>query len=208
VGLEAFRQRPISAYQLRSLLGSPSRDLDAFLRERQAASYYAEDFEHDLATLEQSEKTNGAHDRRGRCRPLHYLVLIGAELQDAYAATVRAWIAQPPPKRIAPGCSILRLHSRSSEFFTVHSANANMRQAYARALKSFLGCCQQQGVGAIAGVQPLHVAGYREVLRLQSHSRAPCECGMITEKLHRLYGRRDSRRFLCSVGLVRIDPTS
>jgi integrase/recombinase XerD len=52
----------------------------------------------------------------------------------------------------------------------VHIANANTRQAYTRALQSFLGWCQQQGVNAIAGVQPLHVAGYREVLRLQGYS--------------------------------------
>src|ERR1700733_8539676 len=59
---------------------------------------------------------------------------------------------------------------RFVEFFTVHIANANTRQAYTRALQSFLGWCQQQGVNAIAGVQPLHVAGYREVLRLQGYS--------------------------------------
>ncbi len=53
VGLEAFRQRRISASQLRRLLSIPSRwDLDAFLKERQVESYTAEDFEHDLATLE------------------------------------------------------------------------------------------------------------------------------------------------------------
>ena len=61
---------------------------------------------------------------------------------------------------------------RFVEFFTVHIANANTRQAYTRALQSFLGWCQQQGVNAIAGVQPLHVAGYREVLRLQGYSAA------------------------------------
>jgi hypothetical protein len=49
VGLEAFRQRRISAYQLRRLLGVPSRwDLDAFLKERRVESYTAEDCEHDL----------------------------------------------------------------------------------------------------------------------------------------------------------------
>jgi hypothetical protein len=57
VGLETFRQRRISAYQLRGLLGIPSRwDLDAFLKERQVESYTAEDFEHDLTTLEQIRK--------------------------------------------------------------------------------------------------------------------------------------------------------
>jgi hypothetical protein len=57
VGLEAFRQRRISAYQLRRLLGIPSRwDLDAFLKERRVESYTAEDFEHDLTTLEEIRK--------------------------------------------------------------------------------------------------------------------------------------------------------
>ena len=57
VGLEAFRQRRISAYQLRKLLGIPSRwDLDAFLKERRVESYTAEDFEHDLTTLEEIRK--------------------------------------------------------------------------------------------------------------------------------------------------------
>jgi len=57
LGLEAYRQRRISAYQLRMLLGIPSRwDLDAFLKERRVESYTAEDFEHDLATLEEIRK--------------------------------------------------------------------------------------------------------------------------------------------------------
>jgi site-specific recombinase XerD len=59
---------------------------------------------------------------------------------------------------------------RFVEFFTVHISNANTRQAYARALKSSLGWCEQRGVTDIAGVQPLHVAGYREVLRQAGYS--------------------------------------
>ena len=59
---------------------------------------------------------------------------------------------------------------RFAEFFTVHISNANTRQAYARALKSFLGWCEQGGVSEIARVQPLHVAGYREQLRQQDYA--------------------------------------
>jgi len=56
LGLEAYRQRRISAYQLRTLLGISSRwDLDAFLKEHQVESYTAEDFEHDLARIGSSE---------------------------------------------------------------------------------------------------------------------------------------------------------
>ena len=52
VGLEAFRQRRISAYQLRILLGISSRwDLDAFLKEHQVETYTAEDFDHDFASI-------------------------------------------------------------------------------------------------------------------------------------------------------------
>jgi hypothetical protein len=52
LGLEAYRQRRISAYQLRILLGIGSRwELDALLKERQVESYTAEDFEHDLANV-------------------------------------------------------------------------------------------------------------------------------------------------------------
>ncbi len=52
IGLEAYRQRRISAYQLRIFLGIASRwDLDAFLKERQVETYTAEDFEHDLASI-------------------------------------------------------------------------------------------------------------------------------------------------------------
>lgn len=64
LGLEAYRQRRISAYQLRTLLGIPSRwDLDAFLKEHQVESYTAEDFEHDLSTLRHLEEMRKA-DRR------------------------------------------------------------------------------------------------------------------------------------------------
>jgi len=50
VSLEAYRQRRISAYQLRTLLGIRSRwDLDVFLKERQVESYTAEDVDHDWA---------------------------------------------------------------------------------------------------------------------------------------------------------------
>ncbi|MBV9085569.1 MAG: hypothetical protein JOZ62_23080 [Acidobacteriaceae bacterium] len=48
---------------------------------------------------------------------------------------------------------------RFVEFFTVHISNSNTRQAYARALKNFLGWCEQRSVTELAGVQPLHVAG-------------------------------------------------
>jgi len=59
---------------------------------------------------------------------------------------------------------------RFAEFFTVHISNANTRAAYARATKNFLAWCEQRGVGEITGIQPLHVAGYREVLRQEGYS--------------------------------------
>ena len=50
--LEAYRERRLSGYQLRTLLGIPSRYLlDGFLKEHKVEKYTAEDFEHDLATI-------------------------------------------------------------------------------------------------------------------------------------------------------------
>jgi hypothetical protein len=52
-GVEAYRQRRITGYQLRCLLGIPSRyELDGFLKEHRVEKYTAEDFEHDLATIQ------------------------------------------------------------------------------------------------------------------------------------------------------------
>jgi hypothetical protein len=50
IALEAYRARRITAYQLRTLLGIPSRfELDGFLKAHRVESYTAEDFENDLA---------------------------------------------------------------------------------------------------------------------------------------------------------------
>ncbi len=60
-GLEAYRQRRLSGYQLRTLLGLPSRwDLHALLKERQISMYTLEDFEQDLATNEELRKSRQA----------------------------------------------------------------------------------------------------------------------------------------------------
>jgi hypothetical protein len=57
LALEAYRERRLTGYQLRTLLGIPSRyELDSFLKEHQAEKYTAEDFEHDLATIRQIEE--------------------------------------------------------------------------------------------------------------------------------------------------------
>jgi len=53
MALEAYRERRITAYQLRMILGIPSRiELDGFLKEHKVETYTAEDFEHDLANLD------------------------------------------------------------------------------------------------------------------------------------------------------------
>jgi hypothetical protein len=52
IALEAYRQRRLSGYQLRTLLGISSRyELDGFLKERQVYDYSLEDFEQDLASI-------------------------------------------------------------------------------------------------------------------------------------------------------------
>jgi hypothetical protein len=61
IGLEAYRQRRLSGYQLRTLLGISSRfELDAFLKEHQVEKYTAEDFEHDLATIQELDQKRKA----------------------------------------------------------------------------------------------------------------------------------------------------
>jgi hypothetical protein len=64
IGLEAYRQSRISGYQLRTLLGIPSRyEFDGFLKKHRAETYTAEDFEHDLATTRHLEEMRKAEQR-------------------------------------------------------------------------------------------------------------------------------------------------
>ena len=58
LALEAYRQRRITGYQIRTLLGIPSRyELDGFLKQHEVYDYTIEDFDRDLATIrELSEK--------------------------------------------------------------------------------------------------------------------------------------------------------
>ena len=64
IGLEAYRQRRISAFQLRTLLGIASRyELDGFLKEHLVETYTADDFEHDLATIRHIEEIRKAERR-------------------------------------------------------------------------------------------------------------------------------------------------
>ena len=52
IALEAYRERRLSGYQLRTLLGIPSRyELDGFLKKHRVEKYTSDDFEQDLATL-------------------------------------------------------------------------------------------------------------------------------------------------------------
>ena len=52
IGLEAYRQGRLSGYQLRTLLGIPSRyELDGFLKEHRVYDYTVDDFEEDLKSL-------------------------------------------------------------------------------------------------------------------------------------------------------------
>jgi hypothetical protein len=61
LGLEAYRERRITGYQLRMLLGIPSRyELDGFLKEHQVYDYTIEDFEKDLATIRELEEKRTA----------------------------------------------------------------------------------------------------------------------------------------------------
>jgi hypothetical protein len=57
LAIEAYRQRRLTGYQLRSLLGIPSRyELDGFLKQHRIEKYTVDDFEQDLATLRETEE--------------------------------------------------------------------------------------------------------------------------------------------------------
>jgi hypothetical protein len=56
LALEAYRERRMTGYQLRTLLGISSRfELDVLLKEHKIEKYTIKDFEHDLATIEESD---------------------------------------------------------------------------------------------------------------------------------------------------------
>jgi hypothetical protein len=58
IAIEAYRERRLTGFQLRSLLGIPSRyRLDGFLKQHRIEKYTAEDFEHDLATLREGQQS-------------------------------------------------------------------------------------------------------------------------------------------------------
>ena len=60
LALEAYRERRLTGYQVRFLLGIDSRiEFDGFLKEHQVEKYTAEDFEHDLATIRHIEEIRG-----------------------------------------------------------------------------------------------------------------------------------------------------
>ena len=57
IGLEAYRHGRLSGYQLRLLLGIPSRyELEGFLKEHEVYDYTVEDLEKDLANLTSRQK--------------------------------------------------------------------------------------------------------------------------------------------------------
>jgi hypothetical protein len=52
LALDAYRQRRITAFQLRTLLSLPSRyELDGFLKRHEVYDYTIEDLDRDLATV-------------------------------------------------------------------------------------------------------------------------------------------------------------
>jgi hypothetical protein len=64
LALEAYRERRLTGYQVRTLLGIPSRyEFDGFLKERQVEKYTAADFDHDLSTIRQIEEIRKAERR-------------------------------------------------------------------------------------------------------------------------------------------------
>lgn len=74
----------------------------------------------------------------------------------------RSLIEPALPSLIAAADDRARL--RFLEFFAVTIRNPHTRRAYARAAGEFLAWCEARGVASLAGVQPLHVAGWIEQL--------------------------------------------
>lgn len=58
-----------------------------------------------------------------------------------------------------------RAAKRTLEFFTAHIRNPHTRKAYARAATEFSAWCEEQGIGELRRVQPMHVAAYIEDLQ-------------------------------------------
>jgi hypothetical protein len=57
LALEAYRERRMTGYQLRTLLGISSRfELDALLKDHKIEKYTVEDFDHDLATIRELDR--------------------------------------------------------------------------------------------------------------------------------------------------------
>jgi hypothetical protein len=56
-GLQAYRQRRLSGFQLRTLLGIESRyEFDGFLKEHKVETYTVEEWEKDWATIQEHRK--------------------------------------------------------------------------------------------------------------------------------------------------------
>ena len=70
LALEAYRARRLTGFQVRTLLGIPSRfEFDAFLKEHQVEKYTVGDFEHDVATIrriEEIQRPDGVRRRLSR----------------------------------------------------------------------------------------------------------------------------------------------
>lgn len=62
LAIEAYRERRLTGYQLRTILGLSSRhQLDGFLKEHRIEKYTAEDFEDDLASLQERHEKPDQH---------------------------------------------------------------------------------------------------------------------------------------------------
>ena len=59
IALDAYRERRLTGYQLRSLLEIPSRyEFDGFLKEHRVEKYTREDFEQDLADFGERKESS------------------------------------------------------------------------------------------------------------------------------------------------------
>ena len=90
---------------------------------------------------------------------------------STHAGTMGQIVTRPMGNRVTVPAIIADLGDNAAkrflEFFTANIRNKNTRAAYAQAVAQFLRWCETKGI-ALKDVEPIHVAGYVELLQQRS----------------------------------------
>src|SRR5690242_934253 len=68
-----------------------------------------------------------------------------------------------------------RASKRFLEFFGANIRNRNTRTAYMHAVARFFAWCDQNQIGQLADIEPLHIAAYIEALKVRKKHKAGAE---------------------------------